>query len=353
MSDSVREHLLGYLLDALEPEEVAQVEEALAADPTLQGELDRLAAHLRDLDCDREWHAPPAGLAVETCRWIAIQLEEDTVGEAFDPPNSHSAGRIPAHSGTPAATPQFHPISTRDVVSFRHWSFADFFVAAGILLAASFLFVPALAHSRFDAQRQACQNNLRQVGLALAGYADLHGGFFPQIPLSGNRSFAGIFAPVLREGQFLPASLALSCPSSDVARRSPWRIPTLSEIDAAREEQLVELRQSAGGGYGYNVGWMAGDEYRGPRNLRRQWFALVADSPGVDATGLRSDNHAGRGINVLYDDLHFGFQRRCAGADCVDELFLNRNGRIAPGVDEDDAVIVRSETQLTNLLKSR
>lgn len=354
MSGTVREHLLGYLLDALEADEVAQVETALDADPRLREELGRLAAHLPDLEADRVHHEPPPGLALGTCRWLALQMDEDDDAEesldALEPPGSRVSDTVETARVTGAA-PALHPVTLRETVTISRWNFADVFVTAGILVAASFLFLPALAHSRFAAQSQSCQNNLRQIGVALAGYADIHGGYFPQIPLDGNRSYAGIFGPLLRDGTFLSDTAALSCPSSDFARRyKRWNAPSLVEIDQAREEELVELRQASGGGYGYSLGWMSGDEYQGPRNLRRPWFAVVADAPSENAAGRQTDNHGGRGQNVLYEDGHYGFLRRCSGADCADELFLNRAGRIAPGLDENDSVIVRSETVLRDVL---
>ena len=46
----------------------------------------------------------------------------------------------------------------------------------GILVA---LLLPAVQAARDQARRTACQNNLKQIGLALAQYANRHGGFPP------------------------------------------------------------------------------------------------------------------------------------------------------------------------------
>ena len=43
-------------------------------------------------------------------------------------------------------------------------------VAAGIFIAASLLFFPAMNQSRFAARLTGCKNNLRQVGLGLDMY---------------------------------------------------------------------------------------------------------------------------------------------------------------------------------------
>jgi hypothetical protein len=361
MSESVRENLLGYLLDALEPEEAEQVHQALQQTPRLNAELESLAAHLAELEFDRDLHHPPPGLAANTCRWLAVQLDDestgDAVADAFDPPSAHASQVMHQPAGTDESSqprPRLAPVSSREGEAFRNWSFADFFVAGGIALAAAFLFLPALAHSRFDAQRQACQNNLRQLGFALASYAEVNSGSFPRIPTEGNRAFAGIFVPLLKDGGFLADSTNLSCPASDVVSRHPqWSIPKLTDIDTAQGESWAELKSSASGGFGYNVGWIQGDQYRGVVNRQRPFFAIASDAPSQLETDQQSDNHGRRGQNVLYEDGHYRFLQRCSGSECVDDLFRNRAGRVAPGLDENDTVIVRGETSMLDLLRGR
>ena len=75
MSTSSREHLLGYLLGALEPTEQEQVEAELDLDPALRAELDRLAGCVGSLGLTDQplQFDPPAGLAVRTCRYVAAQ----------------------------------------------------------------------------------------------------------------------------------------------------------------------------------------------------------------------------------------------------------------------------------------
>ena len=58
----MRERLLGYLLDALEPEERQAVEDALARDPKLQRELEVLADSLEPLEASGDDVEPPEGL---------------------------------------------------------------------------------------------------------------------------------------------------------------------------------------------------------------------------------------------------------------------------------------------------
>jgi hypothetical protein len=64
MTESIQHDLLGYLLDALEPEERELVEMELERDPGLRDQLDTLRRGLlvlRDEACE-----PPAGLAART-----------------------------------------------------------------------------------------------------------------------------------------------------------------------------------------------------------------------------------------------------------------------------------------------
>lgn len=323
MNESAREHLLGFLLGALDDDEHRQVEQSLHADPRLRAELDHLKRSLEPLELDREHHEPPPGLARRTCCRV---VETPTTTE-------HSV--------------QLGAVTLRDSVSFRHWNMADLCVAAGIVLASSFLFVPAVAHSRYAAQRTQCQNNLRQLAMAVGQYSEQHQGYFPQIPVAGNRSIAGIVGPILRDGGYLTADNVLLCPSASVERRfNPWELPTLSEIDRAQGEELAVKQRRAFGSYGYNLGYWIGGRYVGPRDQHRTFFALVSDAPSRQLPGFQSENHGGRGQNVLFEDGHYQYVARCVGGNCVDPLFQNRAGQMEPGLDEDDTVIGYSETRI-------
>ena len=73
MSRLSREHLLGFLLDALAPDEQQQVEAELNQNPKLRDELQGLESHLRPLGmCDSPPPInPPVGLAARTCDFVA------------------------------------------------------------------------------------------------------------------------------------------------------------------------------------------------------------------------------------------------------------------------------------------
>lgn len=106
----MRENLIGYLLDALEPSEQALVEAHLSRDPQLKQELELLSRGLKPLAADRGDFAPPIGLATRTNQFVAVQTKV-----ALPPPVTSVPSR---------------------------WSMADLAVAAGVFLAATLLFGP-------------------------------------------------------------------------------------------------------------------------------------------------------------------------------------------------------------------
>jgi hypothetical protein len=82
--------------------------------------------------------------------------------------------------------------------------------------------------------------------------------------------------------------------------------------------------------------------YRGTRDLRRPHFAVVADRPDHARPEFRTANHAGQGQNVLFEDGRVGFVISPASLGTGDRIFLNDEGRVAPGTHRDDSVIVSS-----------
>src|SRR5687767_12127740 len=106
----MRDQLLGYLLDAIEPAEQEHVEQQLASNPELRNQLELLHRSLDPLRADIGEFQPPRGLATRTVQFVS------------------------ARSVT-LATPE---------VSVSRWSFSDVSIMAGIMLIASALFFPAL-----------------------------------------------------------------------------------------------------------------------------------------------------------------------------------------------------------------
>jgi hypothetical protein len=317
MSDSVQERLLGYVLGALDDAERQQVEDSLRNDPRLRLELARTEASLKVLEGTRCDYAPPPGLVERTCRLAAEH---------------------PRRPRRPAMTP---------VLVNAAWTggmrLPDMAMAVGVCLLSTLLVAPAVQQTRFQSQINACKDNLRELGMSLAGYSQLHEGYFPTVPAEGKLSAAGIFAPTLLREGLLKQSDRLICPGAPDRRT---RIPTLEELQAAGEQQLRGLRPAMAGTYGYTLGYTdERGQYHGVKNQGRSHFAVVADVPSAQPSGRQSLNHAGRGQNVLFEDGGVRFTASSRPEGSGDDIFVNAEGLVAAGVGPDDAVIAPSETR--------
>jgi hypothetical protein len=312
-SDESDALLVGYLLGSLEPEEEAAVRAALQRDPALRERLAQLAARLHELGMDRRppLVEPPHGLADRTCQKI---VGYDAAGWRQ---------RVAAACAAPRER------------TFR-WS--DGIALAAVILAAVSLALPALALSRYQSQVALCQNQLRLIGLGLHCYSDAapdHS--FPGPEPSGNRAVAGIVAPLLVSHQVAYPRMFL-CPASPVQRRA-FTVPSLAEVDRAGGQQLRALHREMGGDYGYNLGYLEAGRLVRPRNLRRSYYIVVADAPSNLQPRRVSANHRPRGQNVLYEDGHVQFLCLPQAHLWIDDPFHNREGWIAAGVDQEDAVL--------------
>jgi hypothetical protein len=314
MTSPSRDQLLGYLLEALGPDEQEQVEAELNVNEELRTEMGRLAARIGPLGLRDEpgYFDPPAGLAERTCQYVAAHLDRTVVmpSRAVD----HSAER-------------------------RRLRWSDFVAAGAILVAAASLFFPALSFSRFQSQVAACQNQLRLVGHALHEYSDLQADHsFPGPEAEGPRSAAGIVAPLL-VGRQLADSHAFLCPASSVLRDvRNFRVPRPEELDQATELDLRAMQRMMGGDFGYNMGYEVGGQLLRACNTRRSTYALAGDAPSNSQPKRVSANHGGRGQNILYEDGRVQFLRSLP-TELSDDPYHNREGWVAPGVDRDDAVL--------------
>ena len=321
----MREQLLGYLLGALDDGEHDQIEQMLEKDQHLRQQLRWLDAQLEPLRSDRFQQAPPPGLAARTCAAIESHQQE------------HRA--VAARS---------QMAMMRDRPPGSRWTLNDAMAAAGVIVAASLLFFPAIASSRYQSRLAVCQNNLRQLGQVLGDYSDRHDGYFPNVPPAGNRSVAGIYAPLLKDAELLTDDTMVICPSSTLAgEKDRWvGVPTLEEFDRARGPALISFQRNMGGSYGYHWGHLSEGVYRPTRNLGRSHFALMSDSPNPNLAGRRTANHGSRGQNVLFEDGCVRFIVDCCPEHSGDNFFHSDRGLVEPGCHVDDSVIVDSITPL-------
>jgi hypothetical protein len=308
----MRNQLIGYLLGALDPSEHELVEARLSRDTQLRRDLEVLARCLHPLAADKAHYEAPLGLAERTCRYVMVETRA-----------------VPA--------PAVANVSGR-------WSMADLAMAAGIFLAATLLFWPAMNQSRFAARLAGCQNNLRQIGAGLADYSDIFHGQFPAPSPRGEMNCAGMYAVILQQQGMLPQTHILICPASALADGADdFRVPAPREIIALGPEQLAQLRKRVGGSYGYSLGFFVNGQYHAPPDLRRATQALMADAPAPTTPLRHSLNHGGCGQNVLFEDLHVEFLPTCQAKGCKDHIFVNDEGRPHAGLHLGDSVIGASE----------
>jgi len=322
----MRDQLFGYVLGALDASEHQRVEEMLSSDARLQEELQLAHKAVAPLACDREHHEPPLGLAAMTCRKVASVRVERV----------HPAERRAAISAGSVIRPRR---------SFFGWSLVDVAVAAGILIAAGMLFFPAINHSRFNAQVARCQNNLATIGRALTDYsAKDPQGSYPVIPVSGQLSAAGMYAPKLLQAGHISQRDAnvFRCSLDSCGQPKIVPIPTMEELESAAPEQALQLVRHAGGSYGYTLGHTDDQGiYHPTRRLSRTNFPIMSDAPCPKLGFNQSSNHGGYGQNVLYDDSHVRYTTTSHQLDGSDDpdFFHNDAGEVAAGKHVDDAVI--------------
>ena len=325
----MREDLVGHLVGALEPSDTKLVEAALAdpqRGPALRRDLDRLRLALEPLAGDRELLPPPAGLASRTLRFIA---EQEQVGRA-------SSGRaLPTPRGL---SPEE---GVRGVRGGRAW--VDRVIMAATALAACVLVAPLLLDSIAQARARRAERNLLKTSGALQGYAEAHR-VFPTPPDSDPLSRAGLYAPTLVSDQRLAADDGtLVCPDTALSRSGTFRVPTLEELrQAVGTPQFDELVRTMGGDYGYTLGHRDASSTLQPnRDRRRAHHPLMSDAP---ERGERSINHPDGYHHVLFEDGHVKrlLPDQLHGDD---HIYRNHDGKVAAGVDDEDAVIGDSQDQ--------
>ena len=332
MTDSAREHLLGYLLGALDDAERELVETHRQSEADLRRDLAVLRGGMKPLEASREDFSPPVDLAARTCRFVAAQSREPVqpVSQVVEPAASRPTI---ISSGAPPAW-----------INRVRWQ--NMAVAIGIFVAAVLLIVPAVQRSRVQARLMACQDNLRQIGMALTQYSQQHHGFFPHIPTQGKLAAAGLYAPTLVSAGFLNEPRRVVCPASTLAEDRHFRVPTLEEIRATTTaEQLERLRRTMGGSYGYNLGHRSGGHSHGTKNIGRENFAMMADAPSKHLPGRQSANHGGRGQNVLFENGQVRFVTSPRPNPQADDFFLNDDGFVAAGTHRNDSVVGASDSK--------
>lgn len=333
----MREDLLGYLLGALEPDQMRRVEAWLQSDPAARQELQQLKAALLPLDeaRDREIQEfeAPADLLARTLDFV----ERSRVQPASTP------SALPADDllekpvrGLSRATAGLTSASS------RRWRVPDALVATVSMMVLAALVFPALLDGRHLARRQQCQNNLQRIGYSLAHYAITDPQQrLPKIDLRGPSAFAGMYAVELKTTGAIQDDRRFWCPSFGKPQAG-LTIPTVDQIQSASGTELARLQRLAGGHYAYTLGVIDENRhYQAPQYSARSTFALLADSQTKDADGLLLA-HDGLGYNLLFEDGHVVFVSESSPLTSLDQPFVNQENRTEAGLNLNDASLGES-----------
>jgi Protein of unknown function (DUF1559) len=218
------------------------------------------------------------------------------------------------------------------------------------------LLFPALRESRDSARRAKCQDNLREIGSALVGYADRNRRGLPHI---GYHQNAGMFVVELADsGAISREELAelLICPNTQLAEdvhsgKVLMRVPTREELANATPEELQALQKRMSGSFAYQFGYIGPDrKYHRVEYVGRGDAPMLADAPSFSVAGFQSANHGGCGQNVLYQDLSSRYCSNCVTENRGDHLYLNANGKPAAGRNAQDTVLGLSEATPAGML---
>ena len=343
------ENLLGYLLGALDGDEHEEVRRELERNPELREKLDLLELRLAPLEEERWQHEPPSGLAAATCQLV-----------------SEKAREIQPRSRFAAVFSEWNP--------HKHgWDMIDAAVAAGIFFAAALLFFPAIASSRYQARRLACQNNLRTTSVALSMFGEhnsrawgsanlttvsnasgklalanqanqrlwLANGAFPYIPARGKTGVAGFYAPQLVRGGYQTDHAVFLCPSSNLGAegRHHFFVPSIEQIESSSGETLARFQRTMGGSYMYTLGHFSERKHCATRNLGRSHFPIMSDGFFTKSNGSTTLMHGGKGMNIAFEDGHVKFIVDIA---LHHDFFSSNRGLVEAGMNADDAVLGHS-----------
>ena len=367
MKHPSQEDLLGYVLGALDATEQRKLQQQIDENPELEEELLRIKSSLLPLD-ELDGGGPRPGLARRTCEAVASydkvkdelndQASTDEVpydrASSFDSviATAIASADVTSESGSTNDLTESGPsdsaenkkvmLPVRDrFLSPSTWTMTDLLAGVAMMAVLAGILFPTISYTRFNSRVIACQENLREVGVALLKYSDMNDGRFIAIPESGNLAATGCYAPILKDAGLIEDDSVFAC-AGIASKEPPVHIPGLTQLSEAdvSPEQLSYLKRVMGGHFGYTMGYREGDRYCAPQRMGRTNVVLLADQPSVNLVGRRSANHSGKGQNCLFEDGRVEFVKgHTYGPDA---LFENDYGVVAPGSHPLDNVIAPS-----------
>lgn len=328
------ETLLGYLLEALEPNEMQQVENALHEDAFLLERLHELRSMMLPWTDKAEEVQHPEGLVdrVLDSVYSDSALNDGSSGERkSDSPN----GRQP-HSKFSFSVES--PESPRS----RRWIDISMAIAATVVFLC--ILTPAVVRTQETSRAMQCASQLRSLGEMIREYA-LHrsDAQIPSVAAEGPLSFAGVYAFHLTEAGLLDDRRIIWCPSQSMMESPTFvqfvnqKYPTTNELEQLPPTQLNVWQHIAGGTYSYNLGTLVGDRLSSPKLNEGNGMAILADAPN----NIDPDNafaiHQDNGTNILFQDGRVELVRLDRSYDPADHPYFNRRGQNRAGLDRLDS----------------
>jgi len=281
---------IGYALDLLEPAEREAMAAYLADHSHEVEKVRRIREAVAPLAADRDF-SPPAGLAQRTVARLAEELAVPSV--------------------------QYHAARDEAETRFVGGRFRfDLIVAAGIGFLALGLAFSFVNRARSASDGLACQNNLRTLHSGLAGYADTHGGRFPQV---GTEAYptADTFVKALTDAGQCPPGFHANCPAAPASGHVSYTYALGHRMNNA----VVQ------------VSFRSGENDLTP---------ISSDFPseGIAPAGGPVSGHRG-GHNVLYVGGNVRFATTANVGLEGDDIFRNQFGAVAAGLHRADSVLGR------------
>jgi hypothetical protein len=180
---------------------------------------------------------------------------------------------------------------------------------------------------------------------ALWNYGNSHDNSFPKIEAEPPKNIAGMVSPILNDSGQLPVEVQLDCPPRKHGRPGVKTLRELHELQVDDPEAFRALVCDLAESYAYTLGYQKRDDdnelhFLGLRLEDDNHLPIMSDRPSANAKdGANSPNHGYRGQNVLYIGGNVRFAKnRFVGVN-GDDIFLNRQHRVAAGEDVFDTVL--------------
>jgi len=352
----MQEDLLGYLLGALDDDDMHRISELLKNDPELRKGLEELKKTIDVMeDAYVPTEPPPADLVSRTLELIDEQ--SSSIASPTSPKNdSLRLAKVRSEENL-VELGLSDPVSPMSGSASGRWF--DWIGAAAAAVIILCILLPALANGRFEARKAACQDQLRRLGVALTQFVSrTPEQRLPAVAASGPEAFAGVYALRLNESGLIPDGEIRWCPSLALPDDDQSSLVNLGEVGSlenlrqAPVNELQEIQKFAGGHYAYNLGVVIDNQYTSPRFEARASFAVMSDTPLIGNLGVgdlgHSDRlsewigHSGRGINILFEDGRVTFVPTESIHSLPDHPLLNHQGEVEAGVNIDDASLAPS-----------